>query len=136
MKYFRDNYRNGNPNKFHLLLSNTDNKFSLNIEKNILENSDTHKLLGILIDNELKFDKHVEQLCKKAILKLHALARISKYMSLRQRCTITKSFINSQFGYCPIVWAFHSRTLNSRINNIHERSLRLVSDDYTSTFED
>ena len=37
-----------------------------------------------------------------------------------------KSFINSQFGYCPIVWMFHNRTLNRRINDIHERSLRLV----------
>ena len=75
-------------------------------------------------------------LCKKASQKLHALARISKYMSLRQRRIIMKSFINSQFRYCVIVWMFHSRTLNRRINIIHERSLRIVYEDYKSSFEE
>ena len=37
-----------------------------------------------------------------------------------------KAFITSQFSYCPLVWMFHSRTLNNRINKIHERALRLV----------
>ena len=44
------------------------------------------------------------------------------------------SFILSQFGYCPLVWMFHSRQLNNRINNIHERALRLVYQDSQSSF--
>ena len=36
------------------------------------------------------------------------------------------AFITSQFSYCPLVWMFHSRTLNNRINKIHEKALRLV----------
>ena len=31
---------------------------------------------------------------------------------------------------------FHSRKLNNRINHIHERALRLVYKDYTSSFDD
>ena len=45
------------------------------------------------------------------------------------------AFIFSQFGYCPLVWMFHSRKLNNRINNIHERALRIVYRDYQSTFQ-
>ena len=41
----------------------------------------------------------------------------------------------SQFGYCPLVWMFHSRKLNNRINGIHERSLRIVYQDHKSSFE-
>ena len=35
--------------------------------------------------------------------------------------------IESQFGYCPLVWTFHSRTLNNRINNFgyHLRKAKL-----------
>ena len=47
-----------------------------------------------------------------------------------------KSFILSQFGYCPLVWMFHSRKLNHRINRIHERALRIVYKDNESSFED
>ena len=46
-----------------------------------------------------------------------------------------KAFINSHFGYCPLVWIFHSRKLNHRINSIHERALRLVYDDFSSSFQ-
>ena len=44
-----------------------------------------------------------------------------------------KAFINTQFGDCPLVWMFHSRKLNNRINNIHERALRIVFNDDTSS---
>ena len=37
-----------------------------------------------------------------------------------------KSFIESQFSYCPLIWMFHSRKMEHRINNIHERALRVV----------
>ena len=46
-----------------------------------------------------------------------------------------KAFINSHFGYCPLVWLFHSRKLNHRINSIHERALRIVYNDYCSSFQ-
>ena len=47
-----------------------------------------------------------------------------------------KAFINSQFGYCPLVWMNHSRKLNNRINRIHERALRVAYDDNLSSFRD
>ena len=33
-----------------------------------------------------------------------------------------KASICSQFGYCPMVWMFHSRKMNNRINSLHERA--------------
>ena len=46
-----------------------------------------------------------------------------------------KAFIESQFGYCPLTWMFHSRTLNSR-NKLHEKGIRLVYKDTHLTFEE
>ena len=46
-----------------------------------------------------------------------------------------KSFITSQFSYCPLVWMFHSRKLNNKINAIHERALRIAYCDKHSTFQ-
>ena len=47
-----------------------------------------------------------------------------------------KAFRMSQFSYCPMVWMCHRRTLNNKINKLHERALRLVYDDRQSTFEE
>ena len=82
--------------------------------------------MGIIIDNKLNFAEHVTKIYKKANTKLHALARIAKYMDHEKLRLIMKTFIESQFNYCPLTWMFHSRTLNNKINKLHERALRIV----------
>ena len=57
-------------------------------------------------------------------------------MSFKQRRLLLKSFVEGQFGYCPLVWMFHGRKINRKINHIHERSLRIAYRDYNSSFKD
>ena len=47
-----------------------------------------------------------------------------------------KAFIESQFSYCPLIWMFHSRGVNNKINHLHEQSLRIIYKDTISSFED
>ena len=47
-----------------------------------------------------------------------------------------KALIESQFSYCPLIWMFHSRIMNNKINQIDERALRLVYSDYSSNFDE
>ena len=99
-------------------------------------NNKSEKLLGITIDNKLTFDEHVSNICDKASQKLHALSRVANFMSEKQRQIVMKAFVLSQFGYCPLVWMFHSRKLNNRINRIHKRALCIVFQDNTSSFDE
>ena len=93
------------------------------------------KLLGVTIDNELKFDKYVAEICAKANRKLSVLLRLSKFLCLDKRRTLFKSFIEAQVKYCPLIWMLCSCNSNKKINRLHERALRLVYDDYSSSFE-
>ena len=135
-EWFSKNGFKANPMKFHLILSNSDPNLFLEIDNYKIFNKKSEKLLGINFDTKLNFDLHVSELCSKANKKLHALSRIACYMSMNQRKVIMKSFINSQFGYCPLVWMLHNRKLNARVNKIHEKSLRIVYNDRRSTFEE
>ena len=100
----------------------------------IWESNDV-KLLEITIDRDLKFYKHVLKLCSKANQKLSAVSRMLKLFSIKKRGTLFKAFVQSQFKYCPIVWMFHGRRTNSKINKLDERALRIVYDDEVSTFD-
>ena len=71
-----------------------------------IDSSKAEVLLGITIDHELKFDDHVNRLCKKSSLKLNALARIAPFLNVSKKRIIVKSFIESQFGYCLLIWMF------------------------------
>ena len=86
-------------------------------------------------DKKLSFKKHVEDLYKKANQKLHALARLSNYIDPIKSEILMNSFIRSQFNYCPLVWMFHDRATNLKLNRIHERALRLVCKDSESELE-
>ena len=136
LKWMRDNGLKANPNKFHLILSDNDEQLSIIIDKSKIQNSEYKKLLGIKIDSKMAFNNHVSDLCAKASQKLHALSRIGRYMTLELRKTTMRSFILSQFGYCPLVWMFYSRKLNNRINKLQERALRLVYEDNISSFNE
>ena len=57
-------------------------------------------------------------------------------MSFKKRRTLMKAFIESQFSYCPLIWIFHSKIMNNKINRIHERALRLVYSDHVSSFNE
>ena len=121
--------------KSHLLLSGTETTH-VNFDGSIIKSSQREILLGINLDSELKFEDHVNFICKKASQKLYALARIAPFMDLKQRRNIMKAFVESQFGYCPLIWMFHSRGLNNKINRIHERALRITYKDKSSTFQE
>ena len=117
------------------VITNHDNGIPMSIGNEVIECENSVKLLGITIDTKSDFSKHVSTLCRIASQKLHALARISYFMSHDKLRLLVKAIIESQFGYCPLVWMFHSRTLNKRINRLLERALRLVYKEPTLTFE-
>ena len=109
-----------NHNKCHLLSSAQDER-NIQIANTAIKCSKSKKLLGIVLDNKLKFDKHVENICQKASKKLNALARVTNRMELPKRRILMNAFFKAQFNYCPAVWMFHNRLLNNKINRLHER---------------
>ena len=60
---------------------------------------------------------------------------MSKYMDKSKLELTMTSFVMSQFSYCPLVWMFNDRKSYNKINNIHERALRIIHKDSTSNFE-
>ena len=101
-----------NVDKCHLIVCNQE-QVSVTLGNESIDSTDSVELLGVTIvtiDKHLIFTEHISDLCKRDNQKLHALVRISKY-----------SFIQSQFNYCPLVWMCHNRTLNNKINKLHER---------------
>ena len=130
-KWFENNFMKANSDKSHLLLS-CKQPSTVTIDDTFIESNVKEVLLGIIIDKDLKFDDHVNNLCKKACQKLNALSHLAPFMNLDKRRRIMKAFIESQFGYCPLVWMFHSRCLNNKINRIHERALRITYNDKSS----
>ena len=100
----------------------------------IWESADVN-LLVVTIDRKLKFDELACKICSKASRKLTFLVWMSKFLTLEKRKAIFKAFVELQFEYCLLIWMFHNRYMNNKINRLHERALWIVHNDYESNFE-
>ena len=117
-----------------MLLSSTES-LNFQISETVIHNSQSKKLLGVTFDNKLKFEKHINTICQKANGKLNALTRITPYMELTKRRILMNAFFDSQFNYCALIWMFHSRKLNNKINrlendnsvSIHHRNVQTLA---------
>ena len=99
-QWFMNNNLRVNAGKFHLFLSPYEDQM-ITVENYVIKSIGVEELLGVTIDSNLNFKENILSLCNKVNRKLHALSRVSKYMALDKRRILMKSFIISQFNYCP-----------------------------------
>ena len=91
----------------------------LNIQGSKIIAKDYGKLLGIEIDDKLKFDNHVQTLCQKVNKMTSGFSRLTMYISREQALSICNVVILSNFNYCPLIWLFCNKGANKKIDCAH-----------------
>ena len=134
--WFYENFMVLNSKKCHFMCIGKDVENETFTFKDVCYKSSKEEvILGKTIDKKLSFDSHIRKMCKTSGQKLNALSRITTFLNRDQKSIIFNAMIKSQFSYCPIIWMFSSRRSNNLINKVHERSLRLITNDENSSFE-
>ena len=64
-EWFSNNCTKMNSDKYHLILSSNDENKKIELNGEVINHTQIQKLLGVDIDYKLKFDTHIETLCKK-----------------------------------------------------------------------
>ena len=125
-----------NPDKCHLLVCGQKHGCILiTIGGTLIFESHHQKVLGISIDKDIAFGNHIKGLCKNAGRKLNTISRQCKILPF-YRGNYVKYIFDSQFAHFPLVWMFHSRLINTKINNKHYRALTIIYRDGTSSFDE
>ena len=107
----------------------------LSVNTFTINESDEVELLGLTIDKELNFSKHIDKLCRNAQYKLHALRRIRKYLSLEKAKMLGNAFIDSQFNYASLLWMLCRKGLYLKMQKIHHKTLKVIYQP-NKTYED
>ena len=66
-----------------------------------LPNNCEKKILGVMIDNERKFNPHIRNICKTAAKKPGVITRISPLLDLEKKKLVFNTVIKSHFVNCP-----------------------------------
>ena len=138
MQWLKDNEMVANLPKFQLtFLSKYKNiEKSMSFDGKTIKSSDTVELLGIILDKNINFKRHIQNIYCKANNKTKALLRIRKFLTLEQAQRLAQAHISSNFRYCPLIWMFCGKMSDNLIVKTHYRTLRAIYDTQTRSYED
>ena len=126
-----------NPAKFQSMILSSKKGLSksvLNINGMELTKESSVKLLGIEIDNKLNFEKHISNICKKASSQLNAIYKLQTFMGHEEIEATINTLVYLNFNYDCLIWHFSSKKSQNKVEDIHERSLKFLSNDYLSSY--
>ena len=78
----------------------------------------------------------MSSICKEAATQLNFLQRLKSFIGFKEKKVLVQSFIFSNFEHCPLVWYFSSSKSLQNIKKLHERALRFLNNDDTSSYND
>lgn len=137
LNWFDINSMAANPAKFQIMFLGTKEYIpDFYIQGVKTSSSDCVKLLGVVIDSNLNFQKHVSTICNKAGGKTKALLRIKPYISSKTAMSICNAYILSQFNYCQVIWMGCDKTTKTKIDKVHLRALRAVHGNFNSSLSE
>ena len=90
--------------------------------------SDKERLLGITVDNSLKWSAQVEATLKKCNSLLYLLGRIKIYLDLYSCKLFFNAYILPHLDYCSTIWGNCSTTDIDRVIKFQKRAARVILD--------
>lgn len=124
-----------NANKSEVLLIGTPEKCKaalrilsqeLTIAGSPISLSSSAKILGVTLDPQLNFDKHITDICRSANYHLKALAHIRPSLTTSSANLIACSIISSRLDYCNSIFNGLSAYNIHRLQCIQNRAVRIV----------
>ena len=73
------------------------------IDGEIVERVDAIKYLGVMLDEMLNFNEHVNYTIRKAARKFGVLCRINRYLTFDNKVMVYKTLIAPHFDYCASI---------------------------------
>ena len=84
------------------------------------------KYLGVILDENLSWNQHINEIRRKVLFKLYILRRIRPIITQRQAELFYKSMIQCHFDYCDIVYANTGVTNLRKLQTLQNKSLKTV----------
>ena len=109
------------------------NNLQILMGNHILTSTQYADILGRKIDKNLKWDKHVNNICSKLSRLLGLLNRINVYLTQEAKCLFYNSYVVPVYSYCIALWSQCATVHLGRIFRLQKRFLRNILNDFNSS---
>ena len=124
----KDNYLLSNPEKLNAIgikQCNETEPVNIKIDDQAIKATYNIKLLGVNFDENMIFNQHISELCKKAIERVGILARLRSLITTETKLILYETTIMPYLTYCPLVWHFCKVSDTRKVERIEEQALRI-----------
>ena len=109
---------------------NETSKLHIQIDGQELDQVDCVRYLGVDVDCNLTWAKHVQSVCRRIAYKLSILGRLSKFINKILLNTIYMSHIQPIIDYACSIWGNCAQADKELILRLQKRAARIVSGNY------
>ena len=85
------------------------------------------KNLGLIIDENLTWEHHINYISQKIKRNVSILKRMSKILPTESLCMLYKTLIEPHFRYCSIIWGNCGETLKDKLQTLQNRAARIIT---------
>ena len=107
----------------------------LNIESTQVEQVTNHRVLGAIIDNKLDWHPHINHMCNKMSCNLFLMSKLKPLVSTQALKLFFHAHILSCINYCSTLWSNASEVQLKRIDSLHKRGIKLLTNSSHLTTE-
>ena len=107
----------------------------LTCEGTVIPIQDEMELLGVTIDNKLKFEGQIRKIFRNVSQQVAVLNRLKKILPFELRIDVYRAFIALHFNYCSESWHHCGKRGSGKLEKVNERALCFVTCDKSTTYE-
>ena len=109
-------------------LRNFDDLVGIRIKGRVIRRANSTKYLGTILDEGLKWDKHVSYISSKILRNIGVIKRVRPFLPNVTLDTLYKTFGKPHFRYCNIVWGRCKQTQLNKPQQLQNRAARAVAE--------
>ena len=98
----------------------------IRIHNQVVEETTSHKALGVIIDNYLSWSPRVAYLCKVISATVFQLSKIKHFLNFHARKTCFHAHIQASLDYGSTLWDLVCVSTLKPLVSLHRRALKLI----------
>lgn len=135
-EWYENNQMKRNHSKYQaIVLGKTKTIPTFKCEDTVIPIKDEIDLLGVTLDNKLKFGSQIRKIGRKVSQQIAVLNRLKKMLPIEIRKDIYRAFITPHFNYCAETWHHCGKRETQKLEKINERALRFVTNDKSTPYD-
>jgi len=106
-------------------------ELEVRVGDSLIKSSECMKVLGVLVDNKLSWERHVEKVLSNCRSQLFSLRYLRKHLDIKETFKVMKSHIVSRITYCSPVWSGSLKfNLRAKLRSLYYHFIRVILRDF------